>query len=188
MAESKMESTATGEEPQKAKESALEALEKLDVAGKAAPIDGNMDKGFIPVQPLEVPRSAEQKIEIATQPEPKPATGANLFPTLEPEASPRAPEDSVSTLEVPVPVLEAPAPEMKDPPEVAMAPQKKVKIVTRRDPLRVREDPTLDSPVLATIAKGSLVPFVQEENGWYKIEFSAGEMGWVSKKYSQLVE
>ncbi len=191
MAEKKMESVTT-EEPPVEEDSAVKALEKLDMAVKTPSADENMDRGFVPVQPLEVPRTGEQKIEIATQPEPKPATGANIFPVLDPEASP--PETVVSA---PEPDFSPPDHQVSasvmddskdDAPEVARVPKKKVRIVTRRDPLRVREDPTLDSQVLATIAKGSLVPFIKEENGWYKVEFSAGEMGWVSKKYSQLVE
>ena len=133
------------------------------------------------MQPLEVPRSDEQKIEIATQPEPKPATGVDLFPSLESKVSP------------PEPVVENPAPTISPiqnnfPEEVAQAPKRQVKIVTSKDPLRVRQGPTSDSKILATVAKGSLVPLVKEENGWYKIELYGGEMGWVSKKYSHLVE
>ena len=134
-----------------------------------------LDNGFIPVQPLEVPLSGEQKIEIATQPNPKPATGVDPFFTPEPEILKPDP----GTLN----------PQKNDSPEVLAETQnKKVKIVTHKDPLRIRAAPTSDSRVLATVAKGSLVPFVEEENGWYKIEFSAGQMGWVSKKYALMVE
>ncbi len=181
LSEMNMESSVTGEKPPVAKGSALKALEKLEMNGQATPGGENMDKGFIPVQPLEVPRSAEQKIEIATQPAPKPATGAHLFPTQETEVLSPTPDVSLSE-------PGAPSPARDDLPEIAQAPQKKVKIVTRRDPLRVREDPTLDSRVLATVAKDSLVPLISDENGWYKIEFSAGKTGWVSKKFAQLVE
>ena len=173
--EKKMEEPAAiGEKLPVEAESGGQAMEKAGRVQPVAPAIEGLDKGFIPVQPLEVPRSDEQKIEIASQPEPKPATGADLFPSPIIEASPPAPPVAVPALE--------------DFPEVAKAPQKKVKIVTRKDPLRVREDPTLDSPVLATIAKGSMVPLINEENGWYKIEFSTGEMGWISKKYARLVE
>lgn len=181
LTEINMESDVTGEKTPVDKSSALQALEKLEAAGQSPPAVASVDKGFIPVQPLEVPRSAEQKIEIATQPEPKPATGAHLFPTLEPDGSSPGPEVTTLNPDVTIPTL-------GESPEVAEAPHKTVKIVTRRDPLRVREDPTLDSQVLGTVAKDSLVPLISDENGWYKIEFSAGKMGWISKKYSQLVE
>jgi len=159
--EKKMESSVTGEDSRK------EAMEEVERAKTTPPIVESLNNGFIPARPLEVPRSAEQKIEIATQPEPKPSTGANLFSSPEPGV---------------------PSPALDDFPEVAQALPRKVEIVTSRDPLRVREDPTLDSRVLATVTKGSLVPLISDENGWYKIEFSAGQTGWVSKEYAQLVE
>lgn len=152
-----------------------EPVGKVEMADKTVSAPKPLDNGFIPVQPLEVPLSGEQKIEIATQPNPKPATGVDPFSNPEPEILKPAP----GTLN----------PKQNDPPEVlAQAPNKKVKIVTNKDPLRIRAGPTSDSKVLATVAKGSLVPFVKEKNGWYKIEFSAGQMGWVSKKYALMVE
>lgn len=192
LTEKKMESAAIQENLSTGGDSTRKTFEKLEMTEKAPPVVENLtekappvveslDEGFIPVQPLEVPRSAEQKIKIATQPEPKPATGVDLFPSLKPDASSQEPEISI-----PAPKVSIPTPE--DVPEVAKAPQRKVKIVTRENPLRVREDPTLDSRILATLAKGSLVPFLREENGWYKVEFSTGQMGWISKKYAQLVK
>lgn len=153
----------------------LETVEKIEMADKTVSAPKPLDNGFIPVQPLEVPLSGEQKIEIATQPNPKPATGVDPFSTPEPEIL----KPASGTLK----------PIQNDPPEVLVqAPNKKVRIVTDKDPLRIRAGPTSDSKVLATVAKGSLVPFVKEENGWYKVEFSTGQMGWVSKKYSLMVE
>jgi hypothetical protein len=181
LTEKKMEPAVIGLKPPIGEDSGNEAMEKVEMADKTTPVVESLDNGFIPVQPLEVPRSDEQKIEIATHPEPKPPTGVTLFPAEIPEASPMKPKVSS-----PAPVISPPT--QDDFPEVAQAPQKKVKIVTRQDPLRVRAEPTSDSRVLATVAKGSLVPLVKEENGWYKIKISDGEMGWVSKKYSQLVE
>ena len=176
----KMESAVTGKIPRLGEAPEKDAMEKAEIA-ETPPVVENLDKGFIPVQPLEVPRSSEQKIEIATQVEPKPATGVDLFPNLEPDSSP--PEPSISSQ---IPIISSPTPE--DPPEIAQAPQRKVRIVTRTNPLRVREDPDLNSRILATVPKGSLVPLIKEEYGWYKVEFSAGKMGWISKNYSQLVE
>jgi len=181
LTKNKMESAAIQENPSTKGSSIMKAFEKLELTEKTPPVVESLDQGFIPVQPLEVPRSAEQKIEIATQPEPKPATGVDLFPSLNPDAP--SPEPDIS---IPTPIVSSPAPE--DFPEVAQAPQRQVRIVTRENPLRVREDPTLDSRILTTLPKGSLVPFLQEENGWYKVEFSAGQRGWISKKYAQLVE
>jgi tetratricopeptide (TPR) repeat protein len=171
--EKKMESAMTGlKEPVG---EGLGTVGKVEMADKTPSIPKPLDNGFIPVQPLEVPLSGEQKIEIATQPNPKPATGVDPFSNPEPEIL----KPAQGTL----------SPKKMDSPEVlAEAPNKKVKIVTSKDPLRIRAGPRSDSKVLATVAKGSLVPFVKEENGWYKIEFSAGQMGWVSKKYALMVE
>ncbi len=181
ISEKKMEFPVTGEIPRLGEESGKAVMEKAEMAEKTQPFVKSLDKGFIPIQPLEVPRSAEQKIEIATQVELKPATGVDLFPSLEPDASP--PEPDIFSQ---IPKISSPKPE--DFPEIAKAPQRKVRIVTRINPLRVREDPHLNSRILATVPKDSLVPLIKEENGWYKVEFSTGQMGWISKKYSQLVE
>lgn len=146
-----------------------EAGQIMETAEKAEeqPLIESLDEGTVPEQPKEAVRSIERPIEIATQPEPKPSTGADLFPAEEPPV--------VANL-------------FEAPPDESPLSQKTVEIVTRKDPLRVRQEPSRDSKVLATVSKGSQVPFVTEQNGWYKVEFSAGQMGWVSKKYSRLME
>ena len=63
-------------------------------------------------------------------------------------------------------------------------PIKRVRIVTRKTPLRVRENPETKSHVVAQIPKDSVVPVFQEKNGWYQIEYQKGKKGWISKKYS----
>jgi hypothetical protein len=173
MTDKKVESAMTGLKVPTEKD--LEAVGKAEMTDKTVSVPATPDNGFIPVQPLEVPLSGEQKIEIATQPNPKPATGVDPFSNPEPE--------------ILSPASGTPSPLQNDSSQVvAQAQNKKVKIVTNKDPLRIRAAPTSDSKVLATVAKGSLVPFVEEENGWYKIEFSAGQMGWVSKKFALVVE
>jgi tetratricopeptide (TPR) repeat protein len=145
-------------------------LESAETAGKVEerPLIESLEKATVPEQPQEAVRSAERPIEIATQPEPKPSTGTDLFPAEEPP--------NVANL--------FKALEEESPPP----PQKTVEIVTQSDPLRVREEPSLNSKVLGSVAKGSQLPFVIEQGGWYKVEFSAGQEGWVSKKYSRLRE
>lgn len=144
-------------------EQVLESAEKVD----ASPLIDNLNKEMVPEQPQEAVRSIERPIEIATQPEPKPSTGTELFPDQEPP-----------------PVVA----NLFDALEQSQPQNKFVEIITRKDPLRVREEPTLSSKVLATVDKGSQFLFVTEQNGWYKVEFSAGQSGWVSKKFSRLVE
>jgi primosomal protein N'' len=194
----------------------VEAMKNVDLSDKTAPVTETLSNGFIPVQPLEVPLSGEQKIKIATQPNPKPATGVDPFSKpvklkantgtlkkLEPKlkASVDPLSDPESKLRAEANPFSKPKPEIVSPNTdvpvvvqnlssniVARAQRMKVKIVTNKDPLRIRARPTSQSKVLATVAKGSLVPFVREENGWYEIEFSFGQMGWVSKKYAHMVK
>jgi len=54
--------------------------------------------------------------------------------------------------------------------------------------LRVREKPTTAATEAAKINPGDTYPFLDEENGWYKIEYEDGEEGWISGKYAEKVE
>ncbi len=121
---------------------------------------------FIPQQPREVIRRNPQEIEIATQPDPKPSTSTSLFPKTSSDA-----------------VLSGVNPGLATP-----GLGKRVRIETRQDPLRVREGPFPGSRVISSIDKGTLVPLIQEQDGWYKVEFARGQAGWISKKFAQVVE
>ena len=66
-------------------------------------------------------------------------------------------------------------------------PIKRVRIVTRNTPLRVRESSDSKSRVVAQIPKDSIVPVFQEKKDWYQIEYQAGKKGWISKKFSRQV-
>ncbi len=72
--------------------------------------------------------------------------------------------------------------------EAAAKPVKKVKVITKNTPLRVRADPSSKSRVIAQIPVGTIVPMLQETGQWYQIEYSRGQKGWISKKYSQLIK
>lgn len=54
--------------------------------------------------------------------------------------------------------------------------------------LRVREDSSTDSKELTKVDPGDFFPYIEEENGWYKIEYEDGEEGWISGVYADLVE
>jgi len=41
--------------------------------------------------------------------------------------------------------------------------------------------------VVAQIPKNSVVPVFQETEKWFQIEYQKGKKGWISKKYSRLV-
>ena len=66
-------------------------------------------------------------------------------------------------------------------------PTKRVRIMTRDTPLRVREKPDAQSKVVAQIRKGLVVPVFEEAKDWFWIEYQKGKKGWISKKYSKLV-
>lgn len=68
------------------------------------------------------------------------------------------------------------------------APTRRVRIMTKGAPLRVRAEPDARSKVLAQIPKGSIVPVFQEGRDWFQIEYQRGKKGWISKKYSQLIK
>jgi uncharacterized caspase-like protein len=63
-----------------------------------------------------------------------------------------------------------------------------VKITTRGTPLRVRQIPDVKSRVVAQIPNGSVVPFFQEKNNYYQIDYLKDKKGWVHKNYSMLVD
>ncbi len=67
-------------------------------------------------------------------------------------------------------------------------PTRRAKIITKRTSLRVREKPDPQSKVLAQVSKGSVVPIFQESKDWYQIEYQKGKKGWISRKYTQIVE
>ena len=80
-------------------------------------------------------------------------------------------------------------PTMKKPPvkAIAMKPVKKVKITTKKTPLKVRTDPSSKSEVVAQLPATTIVPMFQETGQWYQIEYLPGKKGWISKTYSKRV-
>ncbi|MCA9747763.1 MAG: SH3 domain-containing protein, partial [Romboutsia sp.] len=53
--------------------------------------------------------------------------------------------------------------------------------------LRVREAPTTNSKELTKVDTNLSFPLLDEQQGWYQIEFEEGKTGWVSGIYSELV-
>ena len=64
---------------------------------------------------------------------------------------------------------------------------RRVRIVTKVAPLRVRAKPDARSKVLAQIPKNTIVLVFQEVKDWFQVEYQKGKKGWISKKFSQLV-
>lgn len=49
--------------------------------------------------------------------------------------------------------------------------------------LRVRVEPSLDASEAAKVNPGEEFPFLEEKEGWTKIEYEKGKTGWVSSQY-----
>ncbi|MBC8287762.1 MAG: SH3 domain-containing protein [Nitrospinae bacterium] len=77
--------------------------------------------------------------------------------------------------------------ERPTPPTQKPAAAKWVKVVTLKAPLRVRAAPDAKSKVLAQLPKNTVVPVFQEAKDWFQVEYQKGKKGWISRKYSQLV-
>lgn len=63
-----------------------------------------------------------------------------------------------------------------------------VKVIISDTPtgyLRVREEPTVNASESAQVKPGDTFPLLEEQTGWYKIEYEKGKTGWVSAQYSQ---
>lgn len=54
--------------------------------------------------------------------------------------------------------------------------------------LRVRMGPTIAATEAAKVDPGEMFPLLDEESGWYKIEYEEDEEGWVSGQYAEKYE
>lgn len=54
--------------------------------------------------------------------------------------------------------------------------------------LRVRMEPSTVATEAAKVDPGDKFPFLDEENGWYKIEYKEGKNGWISGQYAEKYE
>ncbi len=117
--------------------------------------------------------------------------------TVSPKQKPEPPKEPLRPPEKEVRIMTRPEPKPSISPqpgplaEVASLPpasEKKVQITTEKDPLRVRSGPSQKYRILSYLEKGTQVPLLGEKEGWYKVEFSEGKTGWISAKFSQIVE
>lgn len=58
-------------------------------------------------------------------------------------------------------------------------------VITKDDPLNVREQPNINSKILGTVPKGETVSIINDDGEWYEIQYGSGT-GYVSKKYVSL--
>ena len=49
--------------------------------------------------------------------------------------------------------------------------------------LRVRSEPSTSSEELGQVNPGQVFEVVGEQDGWYKIEYTSGQFGWISGNY-----
>ncbi len=54
--------------------------------------------------------------------------------------------------------------------------------------LRVRSEPNKNASESAKLKPGEQVPFLEEKNDWYRIEYSVGKNGWISAEYAKKIE
>ncbi len=50
--------------------------------------------------------------------------------------------------------------------------------------LRVRQQPTRSSKEIARVIPGNKYPYLEEKNGWFRIEYQPGRQGWISAIYA----
>lgn len=74
------------------------------------------------------------------------------------------------------------APEAEAPTQAPAAYPVTGRVITQDDDLNVRSGPSVDFEKIGTVAKGSTVVILGEQNGWYIIEFPGGT-GYVSAEY-----
>ena len=130
--------------------------------------------------PLDVPDDPLMEEEPAM--EKKPSKPREMKQPKGPIA--KAVSDSSMEMKRETPAVQTPAIKAPTPKPMAI---KRVRIVTRKTPLRVRAKPDAGAKVVAQIPKGSVVPAFQENKDWYQIDYQKDKKGWISKKYSVLV-
>lgn len=118
------------------------------------------------VAPMAEPVVVEKPIPMVdpapiVSPEPAPQPVVKMEPKAEPKAEPAPP----------------PAPQM-------------VQVVTKKGgPLNVRSEPEKKTGnIVYKLRNGAKTTFADENEGWYQVEYAKGKKGWISKKYSKLLE
>lgn len=122
----------------------------------------------------ELPEQIEDPVVEETPPEPP---AEKLPPQIDPPVEKVAVDPEMEMKR------EKPAPPVQQEPE----PVKMVRIATKKTPLKVRAEPDSRSKIVASLPKNSIVPVFQESKDWFQVEYQKGKKGWISKKYSRLV-
>ena len=80
---------------------------------------------------------------------------------------------------------------IEKPEATGSAKTKKTSIVVKDTPtgfLRVREEPSISASEAAQVKPGDTFDLVDEQDGWYKIEYEKGKEGWVFSQYADKKE
>src|SRR5665811_447011 len=81
---------------------------------------------------------------------------------------------------------ESALPELSPAPSVSPTSQSQITILsTPTGFLRVREDATISSLQIGTVAPGEKYELISEQEGWFEIKFEDGKTGWISSQYAK---
>ena len=73
-------------------------------------------------------------------------------------------------------------------PTIKTAEVRKVKVITKVSVLNIRAQPSPKSRIIGKLKKGAEVRLLNETNYWYRIVYSTGKDGWISKRYSEEIK
>ncbi|MFQ5672931.1 MAG: SH3 domain-containing protein [Nitrospinales bacterium] len=169
-----------------------QAAEPQSLAGAVPPpqVEGDLDDGITRQGGFSEPLSFSEPMggpgmESPGVPEPMPDMGMgageeDVFATLPPE-SPPAVEESFPGEDDFASVMPSTGSLEENP--------QQVKITTRTSPLNVRKGPSLKAAIIGKVDKGTVHDLLGEIGDWFHIAYpDANTTGWISKKYSQIVE
>ena len=89
-------------------------------------------------------------------------------------------------IDLSVKVVKEQQPELKKKlPVQALAKVRKIRVTTKKSVLNIRSKPSLKGKVVGKLKRGAAVMLLEETTDWYRIVYSAGKDGWVSRRYSK---
>ncbi len=149
----------------------------------------------IPSADSSFPEESIEIVEESVVSDNKPTPPAEVAPMAEPVVVEKPipmvdPAPIVSPEPAPQPVVKVePKVEPKAEPAPPPAPQM-VQVVTKKGgPLNVRSEPEKKTGnIVYKLKNGAKTTFADENESWYQVEYAKGKKGWISKKYSKLLE
>ena len=153
------------------------------------PMESKVPVASAPVRRESIEIVAETKQSIDEEEFFEETLNERLEPVME-EAPPKS--SAMERLQRTEPVVDPDMEMKRETPSIAApveepVPTKRVRITTQNAPLQVWAKPDTRSKVMSQIPQNSVVPVYQETKQWFQIEYQKGKKGWISKKYSRLV-